>query len=345
MKTIVLISCPSPVGGGQVEAGHTALLWRSLGIPVTIIPVRKHFTENPWIERLTAAGCKITPVIDPTDIPSQSWLYGRIVVDFAAERAVKLWPSMLKMGCRLVHVPCMVETTPAEANNFRHSPPTAVVFQSDYQRQRLGLQYTLFGVKPERQVLIHGAFDDSEFPYRPAEHKPGAPFVLGRIGRDVPAKWSHRLLPILSAVRERGIDVRGSFLGWTPQMAKYTGPLPEWCHANPPGAIPASVYYRDLHTLLCVGECKENWPRVVLEAMAAGVPVLADDHSGFTEMVQQGETGLLCATQEEFSHDLLRLATDEKYRLAIAKQARDALPLFTDPTAIGEKWATLFASI
>ena len=38
MKTIVVLGCGRPVGGGNVENAATCLLWRSLGIPVTIIP-------------------------------------------------------------------------------------------------------------------------------------------------------------------------------------------------------------------------------------------------------------------------------------------------------------------
>jgi hypothetical protein len=239
----------------------------------------------------------------------------------------------------------MCETFPHEADNFRHNPPSCVVFQSEFQRARLSLQYQLWGVPPEKQFLIRGAFDPSEFAFQPAAHKLGDPFMVGRIARDHPSKWPSRISGILSAVRDNGIDVRGSYLGWRTALEKFSGPLPSFCHANPPSKIPSTVFYKDLHCLLCTGDCSENWPRVTLEAMAAGVPVMADAHSGYREQIQHGATGLLCENEEDFADGLLRLSQDETYRLQIAANAREALRQLADPEEIGGKWRRVFAEI
>jgi hypothetical protein len=333
------------MGGANVESGYTALLWRSLGIPVTIIPASKESPDNPWIERLGEAGCKIMRVIDPREIPDQTWLHGRTIVDFAVERAVRLWPTLLRMGCKLIHVPCMTATTPSEADNFRHNPPSAVVFQSEFQRSQLSLQYTLMGVPADRQVLIRGAFSIEDYPFTPSEYTPGAPFIVTRIARPDPVKWPSSLVRILEQVRASGVDARGHFLGWTPAMERFSGPLPTWCRGIAPDSIPASVVLRDSHAILCHGTCNENWPRVILEAFAAGVPVVADNHSGFREMIQHGETGLLASTTKEFADALLRLATDEAFRQRMASRARAALEQLADPAEIGGKWRSLFAGL
>ena len=41
------------------------------------------------------------------------------------------------------------------------------------------------------------------------------------------------------------------------------------------------------------GGARENWPRAGLEAMAAGVPIVAQNDWGWREMIEHGVTGFL----------------------------------------------------
>jgi glycosyltransferase involved in cell wall biosynthesis len=65
-------------------------------------------------------------------------------------------------------------------------------------------------------------------------------------------------------------------------------------------------------------------PRAVMEAMAAGRPVVAYDDGGVGEMVVDGETGLLCRTGEveDFSRAILDLAGDEALRNQLGEGGR-----------------------
>ncbi len=51
-------------------------------------------------------------------------------------------------------------------------------------------------------------------------------------------------------------------------------------------------------TLLVLNSLEENCPMVILEAMAAGVPVVAAGVGGVSDLVTPGETGLLCKPGE-----------------------------------------------
>ena len=68
----------------------------------------------------------------------------------------------------------------------------------------------------------------------------------------------------------------------------------------------------------------EGMPRVVLEAYAAGVPVLASDVGALPEVVDADETGLLVAPRAEaWSRALERLTNDaEAYRLGRGARRR-----------------------
>jgi hypothetical protein len=331
-------------GGANTENGATCLLWRKLGLPVTIIPASEESPDNPWPARLAAAGCKIRPVLRQEDLPRQSWLFRSIVVDFCVERAVRSWDTLARLGCKLLHVPTMCKTFQHEHDAFRHRPPTAVVFESEFQRNHLSLQYTAWGAGEDRQAIIRGAFDTTDFPFAPKPHAAGEPFVVGRLGRDVPAKWPRTLWHIMADAREQ-VSLVGDVMGWTPAMQQFSGVPPKWVQVRPPGFTPVSEYLKGLHALLCIGGCKENWPRVGLEAMAAGVPVIADDSGGWPEMIRHIETGLLCVGPEDTTAAIVMLARHPQTRQRMAEEARTSLAMLADPQIIGDRWLRLFSDL
>jgi glycosyltransferase involved in cell wall biosynthesis len=94
------------------------------------------------------------------------------------------------------------------------------------------------------------------------------------------------------------------------------------------------------------GEAVENWPRVGLEAMARGVPVVAENRGGWREMVRHGETGYLCDTDDQFAYYAARLAYDEGHRMEIICQARYRLEHeLADPEELWNRWRELFKSL
>jgi hypothetical protein len=61
---------------------------------------------------------------------------------------------------------------------------------------------------------------------------------------------------------------------------------------------------------------------VIIEAMAAGVVVIAENDYGVREMVEDGVTGFLCHTSEQMAEVATRLSGDEGLRLRVARNAR-----------------------
>lgn len=307
---------------------------------VTVLPGSPESLDNPWLYTLTRrrVGCSITQPCPPDRLPQ--WLRDRLVVDFCVRRCVQAWPEMARRGCRLTHVPCMNFVQEHEAAAFSKTPPTAVVFQSEYQRQCLGRHYTAFGVPPERKVSIHGAFDPSPFFLPSCPRTSTGPFVVGRLARPDAAKWPERLWSILEAARAR-TPLEADMMGWTPEM----GQRPRWVRCWPPASWPTPHYLAKLHALLCIGDCPENWSRVVLEAFAAGVPVIADRRGGYLEQIVDGETGLLVDGVDDAAEAIVRLATDEPFRQRLITQAHDSLSRLANPDAIGAAWLQLLGAI
>jgi glycosyltransferase involved in cell wall biosynthesis len=64
-------------------------------------------------------------------------------------------------------------------------------------------------------------------------------------------------------------------------------------------------------------ECYENFPRIIIESFACGVPVLASDLGAMQEQIEDGETGLLFKPGDQL--DLIRkirMMLEDKERLA-----------------------------
>jgi glycosyltransferase EpsD len=71
--------------------------------------------------------------------------------------------------------------------------------------------------------------------------------------------------------------------------------------------------------ILCFPSFMEGLPTVVCEAMAAGLPVVCSRIRGNTDLIRQGEGGLLCAPDdaEGFAEAIRRLAGDAALRAAM----------------------------
>jgi glycosyltransferase involved in cell wall biosynthesis len=192
--------------------------------------------------------------------------------------------------------------------------------------------------------MIRGAMDVEEIPFQPLPHAAGEVFVIGRISRADPDKFSRTLWRTYGRIPH---PIRARVLGWQEDVEARLGPPPAWAQCLPPAAAAAMPLLRTLHALVQANAAAvENWPRIGLEAMAAGVPLVVDASGGWVEMIRHGQTGYLCASDDQFAYYAARLAYDEPHRLQLAWQARCALSSeLADPDVIWSQWRELFEGL
>jgi glycosyltransferase involved in cell wall biosynthesis len=75
----------------------------------------------------------------------------------------------------------------------------------------------------------------------------------------------------------------------------------------------------------------EGMPNAVLEAMAAGLPVVATDVGGCRELVEDGVTGFLVAPRDHvaLAHALTRITEDRDFRVRAGEIARERAATFS----------------
>lgn len=86
-----------------------------------------------------------------------------------------------------------------------------------------------------------------------------------------------------------------------------------------PGAMPGVHAAADVVINSSISEGMSN---SLLEAMAAGVPVLARANDGNCALITPNRTGLLFSSQREFIREAGRLLRDTALRQRLARQAR-----------------------
>ena len=330
---------PSDIGGANTELWHTVKLWRRFGLAVTLIPTWR--ADPHWRARLDEIGCR-TVESNPDDLQNVPRLAGSVVVSMCNTKFLAAAERFRELGCRIVWLGCMNWLFPQERLHYRACGAfDRHVFQSRHQHDQLAPQLRKFGYVDARGCIIRGAFDAEEFPFRPLPHAAGEIFTIGRLSRPSADKFSPRTWEIYGRVPH---PIQAKVLGWADEVRSRLGRPPRWAQCLSAAAQTPQDFLATLHAMVHANaQAVENWPRVALEAMAAGVPVVAENRGGWREMIRHGRTGYLCDTDDQFAYYTARLAYDEAHRMRIARQARATLETeLADPQTIWAGWEQLF---
>jgi len=82
---------------------------------------------------------------------------------------------------------------------------------------------------------------------------------------------------------------------------------------------------------------RDNYPRVVGEALAAGLPVLTEPRDGTLDRTQHGDTGLFCIDHDAYLYGLKLFHRKEDYRYKIGLNAKEWAKNNLDP----RKWVEI----
>jgi glycosyltransferase involved in cell wall biosynthesis len=163
------------------------------------------------------------------------------------------------------------------------------------------------------------------------------------LGRLTPDKGWNFLLNVLPQLMEKLEGDRVAFLiAGDGQMrsqleAKLKQALPHihFLGRIPPDAVPAYLCNGDLHV---TASEKETRGLTILEAFAAGIPVLAPRAGGAIDTIQDGETGYLFTPgdQQDFLEKLTKLIQQSAQRQQMGMQARSAVEQYSWHHAVDE---------
>jgi len=175
-----------------------------------------------------------------------------------------------------------------------------VVTETDFSRHWLRRRYPRWARKIER---VYNGIRPAEF--APGGETPGSetPEIIS-VGRLIEKKGFGDLVEACAMLRDRGVDFRCRIVG--------SGPLEETLRdqiergglagrvvlegARPEAEVIGFLRGARVFALACARDSEggsDNLPTVIMEAMAAGLPVVSTRVAGVPEMIQDGVTGRL----------------------------------------------------
>jgi len=165
------------------------------------------------------------------------------------------------------------------------------------------------GIDPSRVVYIPNGIDAASFVVAPLQKEgrpllgsfaPPGSILIGTVGRLDPVKDQAGLLAAFKLLCESSPDVRGklrlAIAGEGSERSVLEAQITEFglreqvCLLGNRDDVPAILAEFDIFVLSSIAE---GMPGVLLEAMAAGLPVVATDVGGVSEIVSPGATGLM----------------------------------------------------
>ena len=192
------------------------------------------------------------------------------------------------------------------------------------------------GVVQDRLSLIHNAIDEktysrqypaNESPLRAEMSVPEGRRVIGAVGRLSPEKGFNNLIQATRQLVHDGVDVEtwivgdGDSRGDLEQLIEQAGMRNRVKMLGFRSDMIELYHALDLFVL---SSLREGLPNVVLEAMALNVPVVSTRVAGVPNLIQDGQTGLLCPIGDvpPLARAMCRVLKDDQLRLTLSQQGR-----------------------
>jgi glycosyltransferase involved in cell wall biosynthesis len=201
-------------------------------------------------------------------------------------------------------------------------------------------------VAPAPVHVLTNGIDAANWHIEPEPREPGEVLVVA-VMRLAPRKRPLHLLRMLRRAKARlgdDIKLRAVIVGDGPKresverhLARYD--MENW--VSLPGRLPRHQI-RALFAkadMFVAPATLESFGIAALEARCAGLPVVARAEGGIVEFVTDGQEGLLASSDDEMVDAIVRLATDQKEREAIARRNRTIQPTVNWPEVLDRTYS------
>lgn len=183
-------------------------------------------------------------------------------------------------------------------------------------------------ITTQSTVIYNGI--DTHAPNTPATIIPSEPFSLALVGLIIPGKEQMEAIKAVEMLRTSGLDVRLRLIGGYTRNEPYYKEVRRYIkekklekYIRLEGFVKnTEAIYKGCHlTLMC--SRNEGMGRVTVESMLRGIPVIAFDAAGSSEMIQHDQDGILYKGDAAALAEQIRtlLTNPDKYAF-IATNAR-----------------------
>lgn len=197
-----------------------------------------------------------------------------------------------------------------------------------------------------RFKIIHCGLDLDKYRYRPPKERISSIFCAARLS---PEKGLEFLIHAVKLLLNQGQELQLRVAGDGPkkqELIRLTDELELSDRVQFLGFLDEDRIICELQEcdLFVLPSFVEGLPVSAMEAMAIGVPVIATNIAGTSELVENGRTGLLVrpSDSQALSDAILRMISDYDFRLTVAELGRKKVINEFDMAKESQKLNTLF---
>jgi glycosyltransferase involved in cell wall biosynthesis len=174
---------------------------------------------------------------------------------------------------------------------------------------------------------------------------PNGSLVVGNMTNGAPWKHADDFLELCFDIRKAVPGSKFVFLG-ARDLAERVAGLPDFQIIAPFG-MDIDGYLRRIHVLLhkTGSDFSETWCFAVTEALAAGIPVVAEAKGGIQDQIVSGVNGFLCRDNEEYVRACRELANDPTRYTEISRNARETAQSRFDLAGLRKRFQEIFCSV
>lgn len=213
-----------------------------------------------------------------------------------------------------------------------------------------------FGLPHERVRLIPRSVNLERFDFRPAASRSQEEFIVGIIGRITPLKGHDYFLRAMAKVIRQVPSLKIWIIGDAPEdkqdyKQEITTLVRRLVLSNYVEFLGNRSDIPDLlsrmHCLALSTVTEEAFGRVILEAQAAGVPVVATRVGGVVDIIDEEKTGLLVTPRdpEEMAAAIIRIFKDKALASSLSEAGRKKVERQFTLEEMGEKTLKVYQEL
>lgn len=221
-------------------------------------------------------------------------------------------------------------------NILRVGTYSAVIVPTSHVARKL----TNYGVNKSRIVIVPNGVDVDRYRLTDLERNPGSLITVGRLSK---RKGQDTILEAFREVHERASDTELNVLGDGParsELEEYTAALGISDAVTFHGYVESDEKIEMMNKagIFVFASRQEGFGLVLLEAMAAGLPVVATKLPVYDDFFQQGKNGRLLETRDPalFATQVLELLNDSEQVSDIRARNRQKAAGFSWESTVDE---------
>lgn len=189
----------------------------------------------------------------------------------------------------------------------------------------------------EKLILIYNGIDIAPYAHKIQKFK-SSKLVIGTIANFYATKGLIYLLEAARMLKNRPLLFR--IIGDGPERAMLESYIlrEKLTNIELTGAVPNTTTYLQEFDILIIPSVKEGLPYALLEAMAAGLPIIATTVGGIPEIIRDGENGILIPPRDpkRLVQQLIALEYDPHLRLRLAHNAQKTMRQYSIPKMMAQ---------